>query len=120
MGNQNQTNFKANFSVSHDDNRESPRSNRSRNENEIKELMVSIKEESFDDNKIEILKKFGGGLKAKEAKELVKMMTFADGQKEACVVLYPKLCDADNVEIMFEGCTFFSSRDEAKNELGLS
>ena len=56
---------------------------------------------------------------ASQAREFVKLFSFADDQKSACVLLYPKLVDKENYDDMLDGLTFSLHKKDVEKAMGL-
>ena len=56
---------------------------------------------------------------ASQAKEFVKLFSFNDDQKKACLVLYPRLVDKENYDEMLDALSFSLSKDDVEKQLGL-
>jgi len=91
------------------------------NDNEVNNLIARVKKVSFNDKMVAELKLGINSMivNAKQACKIVKSFSFKDGQKQACIILYPHLADKNNISVMFDGCSFKSTKDEVLSELNL-
>lgn len=88
---------------------------------EFNRLLASIKKESFDDNKLPLLRDAvkHKGFTCQQAVQIVKAFTFAQGQKDAAVMLHPRLTDPINFHEVLKAMTFDSDRQEVRKRLGI-
>lgn len=89
---------------------------------DFQKLLAGIKKESFDDNKLPLVKdavKYHYFTCAQVA-TLVKTMTFSDGQVQTAVTLYPRVMDPANFQLdVLPAFTFESDKDKVRKALGL-
>lgn len=91
------------------------------NEKDLETLIGRIKKQSFSSNKMDELKmsmKYYN-LNCDQARSLVAAFTFNGDQEEACILMYPKLTDKHNVNIMFDGLTYQLSKKDIMKKLGI-
>lgn len=77
-------------------------------------LLKNLKEQSFDEQKVEFIETFAKGrpLSCAQTTELLKTMSFDDGRIKAAVILHPGLVDAENFFEVLKVFPFDSSRKQ--------
>lgn len=82
-------------------------------------LVASVKKESFDDNRLSVLKLgiANSLFTCEQAKILVKCFSFSQGQKDATYLLYPLVVDPRNFSTVIEALTFPGDRQEVRDKL---
>lgn len=75
-------------------------------------LLANIKDQSFDDDKVEFIETFvkGRPMTCGQATEILKTLSFDDGRIKAAVVIYPGLVDSENFFEVLKVFPFDSSR----------
>ncbi|MBC8352558.1 MAG: DUF4476 domain-containing protein [Planctomycetes bacterium] len=81
-------------------------------EKDFAKLVENIKDEAFDDDKVEFIETFlkGRPLNCDQATTLLKTLSFDDGRIEAAVLLYPGLVDRENFFEVLKIFPFEASR----------
>lgn len=77
-------------------------------------LLKSLKEQSFDEQKVEFIETFvkDRPLNCGQAAELLKTLSFDEGRVKAAIILYPGLVDSENFFEVLKVFPFESSREE--------
>jgi len=84
-------------------------------------LRDAIEEESFDDEKLAILRDATRHnlFLVSQAIVLIELFTFSDGKVEAGVMLHPQVLDIENWYRVYGAYTFDSDKEELRKRLGL-
>lgn len=84
-------------------------------------LKDAIEEESFDDEKLAVLREAArhNVFLVDQAIQLIELFTFSDGKVEAGVILYPQVIDPENWFRVYGAYTFDSDKEELRRRLGL-
>lgn len=77
-------------------------------------LLKSLKQEAFDDGRFALLKAAANTVyfTSEQARQLVAVFTFSDGQKKAAILLHARLVDPVNFPSVVAAMTFDSDRQE--------
>jgi len=88
-------------------------------EEDVDEIINKIKKIKFADKLLEELKRCVAeeGLLAEHAKKIVKSIPITQAQKQACIYLYSKLADKENLPIMLESVAYAATRKEILSEV---
>ncbi len=81
-------------------------------EAEFAKLIDNVKDQSFDDDKIDFLKTFvkQRPLNCEQAAKILKTLSFDDGRSQAAIILYPSITDSENFYEILKILPFESSR----------
>jgi len=88
---------------------------------EFDRLVTSLRAEAFDNKRLTILRDAvkHKGVSCQQAKQIVSVFSFGDGQREAAITLYPRLTDPMNFQDVLRVFTFESDRQEVRKRLGI-
>ncbi len=83
-------------------------------EADFSKLLDTIKDQSFDDDKVEFIKTFAKGrpLSSDQVKSILKTMSFDDGRTQVAILLYPSVTDPENFFDALKILPFESSRKQ--------
>ncbi len=86
-------------------------------ENSFSKLLESIKSESFEDTKIEILESAASDnyFTCEQLINILKLFSFEDNKIKACKIVYPKLVDKENFHSVYSSFTFSDSKKKIKD-----
>lgn len=81
---------------------------------DLAKLIDNIKDQPFDEQKLEFVKTFvkGRPLNCEQAAKLLKTFSFDDGRKSAAVIIYPGLVDSENFFEVLKIFPFDSTRKQ--------
>jgi hypothetical protein len=97
-----------------------PKAKTAISKDDLAKLVTAIKSNAFDDGKYNVLKASVGQsyFTSDQAKSLVALFTFGDGQKKAAILLHPRLTDPQNfATTVLTAITFQNDRQEVLKAL---
>jgi len=75
-------------------------------------LLKNLKQQSFDNDKVEFIKNFvkGRPISCKQAREILEVLSFDEGRVKAAITMHPSIVDPKNFYDVLEILPFDSSR----------